>query len=87
MLLKKIHAKVLYEIAQCKIIDNFFLLINEKYNNFLKSRLTHSFKVRAALYSEGGVRLSNDPDINLYYRWPTAGSIIWAEVASFNIKR
>lgn len=68
-----------------KRLDALFLKINDRHNWRLKRKMQNSFEIRAALYSEGGVRLSNDPDIHLYYRWPLTGNTIWAEVPCFNI--
>lgn len=35
--------------------------------------------------ARGGARLSNDPDIHIYYRWPVEGHVGWAQQPIFNM--
>lgn len=86
MSLKKIYITLFYVLSKNKRVDNILLKINDKNNRLLKVLSTHSYELRAALYGEGDIRLSNDPDINVNYRWPVDGNIIWAEVPCFSIQ-
>ena len=84
-MVKKIYDYILNKIISIKWLDSFLLRINDAYNIILKTLLKHSFKTRASLYGEGGTRLSNDPDIHVYYRWPAHGHVGWAMQPSFNM--
>lgn len=84
--IRKLYVRGFAMLARFEHIDNFFLKINDKKNDILKALLRRSIEVRTALYSDGGIRLSTDHDIDVYFRWPAIGSIAWAEVASFNIQ-
>ena len=87
--MRKIGGKIYYYflgvLSNIGCIDAFLLRMNDAYNYVLKALIRHSFKTRITLYGEGRKRLSNDPDIHLYYRWPVEGHLGWMEQAMFNI--
>ncbi len=73
-------------ISRIKCLDTFLLKLNDINNNLLKFSLKQSFETRIPLYGEGSIRLYNDPDINVFYRWSQNGHITWAEQSTFNIQ-
>lgn len=70
-------------IIQNEFINNKLLILSDILNNSLKLLLRKSYRLRMHCYGEGLLRLSNDRDISLYYRWPESGDISWLITPSF----
>lgn len=86
IIIRKIFLKILGRSKKYHSLNRVLLSVNDLKNNMLKKKIEKSFENRIFLYGEGGTRLSNDPDIDVYYRWPRQGSVVWAEIPAFCIQ-